>query len=140
LNLGRTCLSEEGIQAIKAAAASSELVYLEVYRVELSTERTNEDATAEYVGTRAVKSCSLDLRRAMERNQAKYYPHVGSYDEFLRSEEIRFLRNTEDVRKIDSHYRTLDKRLGLPMDTPWAEGDPTWKLITDDAKTIEPVH
>lgn len=31
-------------------------------------------------------------------------------------------------------YRTRDKRLGLPMDQVWKEGDPTWKLIVEDAE------
>jgi hypothetical protein len=68
------------------------------------------------------------------KNQAKYYPHIKEYDDFLNSEELRFLRNTSDVRQIDSMYRTRDKRLGLPMDSVWEPDDPTWKLIVEDAE------
>ena len=88
-------------------------------------------------GVLAPKSCSLELRKQLAKNQAKYFPQYNDYDEFLKSDDFRFLRNTSDVRKIDSMYRTQDKRLGLPMDTAWEDGDPTWKLIIEDAKMTE---
>lgn len=72
------------------------------------------------------------------KNQAKFYPNHKNYDDFLDSHELRVIRNTADVRKIDSMYRTLDKKLGMPMDTKW-EQDPTWKLSDEDAKKWEAV-
>jgi hypothetical protein len=84
-----------------------------------------------------VKSCSLEVRNQLSRNQAKYYPKYATYDEFLNSDDFRFLRNTSDVRKIDSMYRTRDKRLGLPMGAAWEEDDPVWKLIVEDAWMAE---
>jgi hypothetical protein len=76
-----------------------------------------------YHGTPLPKSCSFEVRNRLAKNQAKYYPHIEDYNEFLNSEEIRFLQNTSDVRKIDSMYR-IDKRLGLRMDQAWEEDDP----------------
>lgn len=137
LNLGRTVFTSQGLQEIRTAASKSELVYLEVHRVEVNAVTTSHGMTEIYEGGAPPKSCSLEVRRQMEKNQQKYYPNVKEYNEFLYSEEFRFLRNTEDVRKIDSMYRTLDKRLGLPMDGIWEEGDPTWKLIVEDAEKAE---
>jgi len=73
------------------------------------------------------------------KNQAKYYPHIESYDKFLDSEDLRFLRNTSDIRKIDPMYRPRDRRLGLPMDVKWKKNDPIWKLIVEDAESWEKV-
>ncbi|CAG8957830.1 hypothetical protein HYFRA_00000170 [Hymenoscyphus fraxineus] len=133
LNLGRTVFSSEGIQEILSAAAKSELVYLVVHRVDVYVH----GMTVIYEGEAPARSCSLEVGTRMVKNQKKYYPRNKDYDEFLNSEDFRFLRNTSDVRKIDSMYRTLDKRLGLPMDAVWEEGDPTWKLIAEDAETAE---
>ncbi|KAF9207745.1 hypothetical protein BGZ49_010646 [Haplosporangium sp. Z 27] len=138
LNLGRTALSAEGLQEIRSAAARSELVYLNVHRVQSAhTNSLTNDNTEENDGAPVARSCSLEVRNQMAKNQAKCYPHFKDYDEFLRSGDFRYLRNTSDVRKIDSMYRTRDRRLGLPMDQAWKEGDPTWKLIVEDAKIAE---
>ena len=135
LNLGRTVFTVAGIQEIRSTAAKSELVQFVVNHVQVTnTERASNGI---FEGTQAPKSCSLEVRQQLVKNQAKYYPHIKSYDEFLNSEELRFLRNTPDVRKIDSMYRTQDKRLGLPMDEPWKEDDPVWKLINEDAAKWE---
>ncbi|KAG4415444.1 hypothetical protein IFR04_011438 [Cadophora malorum] len=131
LNLGRTVFTVAGIQEIRATAAKSELVQFAVNHVQVTNTATASNGIFE--GTHAPKSCSLEVRQQLVKNQAKYYPHIESYDDFLNSEELRFLRNTPDVRKIDSMYRTQDKRLGLPMDEPWKENDPVWKLIIEDA-------
>ncbi|RFU33898.1 hypothetical protein B7463_g2406, partial [Scytalidium lignicola] len=134
LNLGNVVFSESGLQEVRAAASRSELVFLDVRRVQITDNATSSGSTVVYDGTYTPRSCSLAVRMRMEENVAKYYPHIKSYNEFLYSEELRFLRNTSDVRKIDSMYRTLDKRMGLPMDEPWKEDDPTWKLIVEDAE------
>ncbi|PVH81075.1 RNI-like protein [Cadophora sp. DSE1049] len=135
LNLGRTVFTLAGMQDIRSTAAQSELVQFAVNHVQVTNNATASNGIFE--GTPAPKSCSLEVRNRLVKNQAKYYPHIENYDDFLNSEELRFLRNTPDVRKIDSMYRTQDKRLGLPMDEPWKEGDPVWKLITEDAAKWE---
>ncbi|KAH6717060.1 leucine rich repeat protein [Leptodontidium sp. MPI-SDFR-AT-0119] len=132
LNLGRTVFTLAGIQEVRSTAAKSELVQFVVNHVQVTNVATGSKDI--YEGTNAPKSCSLEVRNRLVENQAKYFPHIKNYDDFLNSEELRFLRNTPDVRKIDSMYRTQDKRLGLPMDEPWKEGDPTWKLIVEDAE------
>ncbi|KAH8821779.1 leucine rich repeat protein [Xylogone sp. PMI_703] len=135
LNLGHVVFSAAGLEEIRSAAAASELVYLGMHRVDIiGANSSNDHNTTVYDGVLAPKSCSLTVRKRMEENVAKYYPHIKNYHEFLNSEEFRFLRNTSDVRKIDSMYRTLDKRLGLPMDEPWEEGDLTWEFIVEDAE------
>ena len=137
LYLGRTVFSVTGLQDVRDAACKSELVHLEVHRVEVGEVKANFGMTEVYEGTTLVKSCSLELRNRIVKNQAKFFPHIKNYNDFLNSEDIRYLFNTSDVRKIDSMYRTMDKRLGLPMDEPWEENDPVWKLITDDAIIAE---
>lgn len=135
LNLGRVVFTDPAFEDLKSAAARSELVHLDVHQVQVTGMSTSINGhSVLYDGAPSPRSCSLQLRRSLEKNQAKYYPHIKNYDEFLNSEEFRFLRNTSEVRKIDSMYRTLDKRLGLPMDEPWKENDPGWKLIVEDAE------
>ncbi|KAF4637378.1 hypothetical protein G7Y89_g702 [Cudoniella acicularis] len=135
LNLGRTAVTAAGMQEIRSAVARSELVLFGLSRVEKTDVKISTNGKTEvYDGIAAPKSCSLAVRNQLVKNQAKYYPHIEKYDDFLNSEDLRFLRNTSDVRKIDSMYRTRDKRLGLPMDEVWEEGDPTWKLIIEDAE------
>jgi Ran GTPase-activating protein (RanGAP) involved in mRNA processing and transport len=128
LNVGVTLMSESGIEEIRSAVAHSELVFFQMHPHR--PQESHDDAPAP-------KSCSLKVRKQLVKNQTKYFPQHQDYDEFLNSDDCRFLRNTSDVRKIDSMYRTQDKRLGLPMDAAWAEGDPTWKLIVEDAMAAE---
>lgn len=138
LDLGRTAFTASGLEQIRDAVAHSELVFFNVYRVEttdIPTDSESEDAT--HTTKPIGDSCSLKVRKRLSENQVKYYPHLRGYNEFLSSEELRFLKNTSDVRKIDSMYRTRDKRLGLPMDSVWEKDDPTWKLIIEDAERWE---
>ncbi|KAF9343337.1 hypothetical protein BGX26_005896 [Mortierella sp. AD094] len=138
LDLGHTALSAEGLQEIRSAATRSDLVFLNVHQVQSTDTNSLTDGNSEENDRVPVsRSCSLEVRNRMAKNQAKYYRHIKDYNEFLRSEDFRYLRNTSDVRKIDSMYRTRDKRLGLPMDLAWEEGDPTWKLIVEDAELAE---
>lgn len=123
LNIGGTVMTDSTVYEIKSAVARSELVFFNMHRVHDSTP--------------TIKSCSLEVRQRLAAKQAKCFPASKDYKEFLKSDDLRFLRNTEDVREIDSMYRTQDKRLGLPMDTAWEEGDPTWKLIVEDAQNAE---
>lgn len=135
LDLGRSVFSVKGLQEIRTMATCSELVHLNVHRVEITHVKAPASGNTEiYEGTAPPKSCSLQVRNHLARNQAKYYPRIRNYDDFLNSEEFRFLKNTSDVRQIDSHYRTRDKRLGVVQEQTWQEGDPTWKLIIQDAE------
>jgi hypothetical protein len=135
LNLGRTVFTLAGIQEIRSTAAQSELVQFAVNHVQVTNAAPGSKDMFE--GTHSPKSCSLEVRNRLVANQAKYYPHIKAYTDFLNSEDLRFLRNTPDVRKIDSMYRTQDKRLGLPMNEVWKEGDPTWRMIVEDAEKWE---
>ncbi|KAL2075225.1 hypothetical protein VTL71DRAFT_168 [Oculimacula yallundae] len=130
LNLGRTVFSPSGIQEMRSFAAQSELLQFAVNNVQVTNLATGE-------GTSVPKSCSLETRNRLASNQKKYFPTFENYDAFLKSEELRFLKNRPDVSFIDSMYRTQDKRLGLPMDEQWKEGDKAWKLIIDDAEMWE---
>jgi hypothetical protein len=140
LDLGRTVLSSQGIQEVNQAVATSQLVYFSVNHVEVITKPNLFNTNAEsqpiqgtvHDAVPANRSCSLAVHRRLVENRQKYYPNITDYDSFQHSEELRFLRNTSDVRKIDSMYRTRDKRLGLPMDQAWEEGDETWKLVVED--------
>jgi Ran GTPase-activating protein (RanGAP) involved in mRNA processing and transport len=137
LGLGRTVFSIAGLQEIRTAVIKSELLHLELYCVEISRIRTGHNINGVYEGEFVPKSSSLEVQKALERNLVKYYPKYESYNEFLYSEDFRFIRNTSDVRKIDSMYRTMNKRQGFTEDPNWEEGDLTWKLISDDALLAE---
>jgi hypothetical protein len=139
LDLGRAAFTSAGMEDIRSAAANSELVFLEVNRVELAEKDPDApEPNAPIYKKAAERSSPLELYTRLAANQTKYFPDFkGGPDAFKYGEELRFLKNTPDVRKIDSTYRTADKRKGLPMDTPWEEGDPVWKLIVEDAKRWE---
>ncbi|KAH6663745.1 hypothetical protein B0J14DRAFT_608984 [Halenospora varia] len=135
LDLGRTVFTLDGMEAIRSAVSNSELVFFNLNRLQIQgPAKALEEGTPILDVVPAVKTCSLTVRNQLVKNQQKYFPHIEKYDDFLNGEELRFLRNTSDVRKIDSMYRTQDKRLGFPMDKKWEEGDKTWKLIVDDAE------
>ncbi|EPE34371.1 RNI-like protein [Glarea lozoyensis ATCC 20868] len=133
LGLGRTIFSIAGLQDIRSAVIKSELVTFEVHSIEVNAIKSGPGLSGEFEGESITKSPSLEVRKALTRNQLKYYPKYESYDDFLNSEDFRFIRNTSDVRKIDSMYRTMNRRQGFTEESTWAEGDPTWQLITDDA-------
>lgn len=131
LDLGRTVFTEAGAQEIRSTAARSELVVCAMINVKVTRLKTTINGTAIYEAVPTPRSCLHALHYRLAKNQAKYYPHVRDYAEFVNSQDLRFLRNTSDVRQIDSMYRTRDKRLKLPADKTWEEDDPTWKLIVD---------
>ncbi|KAH8650949.1 hypothetical protein BGZ60DRAFT_388477 [Tricladium varicosporioides] len=138
LDLGRTVFTLDGMESIRSAVSHSELVFFNMNRLQIQgATKSLGEGTPILDVVPAVKTCSLAVRNQLVKNQQKYFPHVEKYDDFLNGEGLRFLRNTSDVRKIDSMYRTRDKRLGLAMDSKWEEGDKTWKLIVDDAEKWE---
>lgn len=131
LDLGRCAFSAQGLESLHDTATTSNLVFFNVQRVQIQDSNSNSETGI------AVKTCSLALRNALAENQAKYYPHVKDYATFLTSHDFRFLRNTEDVRKIDSMYRTRNKRDAVPNEQVWEDGDETWRLIVEDAERAE---
>jgi len=136
LDLGRTVFSAAGLKDIRDVAGRSELVYLGVRRVKIAG--LSRDGPTKFYDTENVpKTCSLAVRTQLSKNQAKYFPQFDSYDDFLNSEEFHFLRNTSDIRQIDSMYRTRARRLNIKEDSEWEKDDPFWKSIIDDAKIWE---
>jgi hypothetical protein len=69
LSLGRTFFSADGFQEVRSAAANSELVYFNMHRVQITNSKDVENGI--YDGAPAPKSCSLEIRRQMAKNQAK---------------------------------------------------------------------
>ena len=133
LDLGRTVFSAAGLQDVRSCVGRSELVYFNAGRVKITG--INMDGPTKFYDIESVpRTCSLEARNQLVKNQAKYFPQFDNYDDFVNSEECRYLRNTSDVRQIDSMYRNRAKRLRITEDAVWAEGDPVWKLILDDAK------
>lgn len=109
LELGYVALSEQGLEQLRDAVAAEEstLVGFEALRIIPETERTARGGGI---------SCSLRVRRALEENYMRFYGGNGmmaegvSYEDFVsKSGMSRLLRNTPDVRLIDSVYRTRDK-------------------------------
>ncbi|KAK7064531.1 RNI-like protein [Favolaschia claudopus] len=117
LNLGRTSFSAEGLETIKGTVAESNLCEYHAFR---KLDRGE------------AMSCPLATRRALENNVKQFYPAEGSYDHFSNSLAARFLYSPEDVRLIDSVYRTRDKRGDKEIVQFWEEGDPVWQLVDND--------
>jgi len=74
----------------------------------------------------------LATRRALEANVKRFFPAAESYDKFSNSLAARFLYSPEDVRLIDSVYRTRDKRDDKEVELFWKEDDPVWNLVDSD--------
>ncbi|KAJ7498521.1 hypothetical protein FB451DRAFT_1202165 [Mycena latifolia] len=109
LDLGRTAFSAEGLEEVKAAVVDSNLCEFH-----------------------APMSCSLATRRALEANVKKFFPAEEGYDSFSNGLAARFLYSPEDVRLIDSVYRTRDQRSDKEVEQFWKEGDPVWQLVDGD--------
>ena len=118
LGFSRTALSPSELAELKAIVAQSNLVVFEAYSI--GKERF----------------CDLATRQTLLANRRKFFPEVENPEEFLTSEACRFLRNTPDVRLVDSQYRTQDKKLKVPPVQVWEDGDETWKLVLEDAKQV----
>jgi hypothetical protein len=116
MGLGRTALNPAELAELKGAVAQSQLVVFEAYS--LSKERF----------------CELAIQRNLLANRRKYFPNMERPENFMASQECRFLRNTPDVRLVDSQYRTQDKRLKVAPPQKWEDGDATWKMILNDAE------
>ncbi|KAJ7873922.1 hypothetical protein B0H14DRAFT_3557289 [Mycena olivaceomarginata] len=74
------------------------------------------------------------LRAALAANVRRLYPAAGDdYAAFLRdSLAARFLYSPEDVRLIDSVYRTRDQRGAGAGEQFWRAGDEVWGLVDAD--------
>ncbi|KAJ7275396.1 hypothetical protein B0H12DRAFT_257042 [Mycena haematopus] len=117
INLGRTAFSAAGQEEVKAAVVDSNLCEFQAFR------KLEPDEAS---------SCPLATRRALEANVKRFYPAEESYDKFSNSLAARFLYSPEDVRLIDSVYRTRDKRDDKEVLQFWKEGDPVWQLVDGD--------
>ncbi|KIW76791.1 hypothetical protein Z517_09235 [Fonsecaea pedrosoi CBS 271.37] len=121
LDLGRTAFSAQGVEAFRDAVASSTLCHLRAFHGEL----------------RESKDCALRVDQQLKHNTQRFYNMSTS--EFNSGLGLRLLRNTADVRLIDSVYRTRDKRNNFDnVKQYWDEGDPVWAMI--DAKWNEVMH
>ncbi|KAF8211842.1 hypothetical protein K438DRAFT_1751460 [Mycena galopus ATCC 62051] len=117
LALGRTAFSAEGVEEVRVAVEGSNLCEFHVYR-KLDLDEGS--------------SCSLTTRRALDANVKRFFPAEESYAKFTTSLAARFLYSPEDVRLIDSVYRTRDKRDAKQVEHFWKEDDPVWTLVDGD--------
>ncbi|KAJ7160098.1 hypothetical protein C8R46DRAFT_905678 [Mycena filopes] len=118
IDLGRTRLSADGLEDVKAAVPASTLCEFRAFR------------TPDYG---EAPSCPLATRRALEENVRRFYPQEkGGYRAFTIGLNARFLFSPEDVRLIDSVYRTRDQRSTKEIKQFWDDGDPVWELVDGD--------
>jgi Ran GTPase-activating protein (RanGAP) involved in mRNA processing and transport len=95
LELGRTAFSAEGVEVLRDAIASSTLCFFQANHGEL----------------KGSENSALSVDQQLKRNIQQFYG--VSKKEFHNGLGLRLLRNTADVRLIDSVYRTRDKRNGF---------------------------
>lgn len=121
LELGRTDFSTDAVDELRDAVASSTLCDFQAFHA-------NDE-----------QSCSLHVRQQLERNVRKFYEM--DLDAFKNGLKRRFLRNTSDVRLIDSVYRTRDQRKqSETVKQYWDEGDPVWAMVEaewDEVKLVD---
>jgi NLR family CARD domain-containing protein 3 len=90
LDLGRTLFTADGFQDMRSTAAKFELVFFNMHRIQIIID-PNVRKNGDYDLAPVAKSCSLEIRKQLAKNQAKYYPHIKIYNEFLDGEELRLL-------------------------------------------------
>ncbi|KAJ7656603.1 hypothetical protein B0H17DRAFT_360349 [Mycena rosella] len=117
IDLGRTSFSPAGLEEVKAAVVDSNLCEFHAFRRPDPAEAL---------------SCPLATRCALEANVHRFYPAEAGYNSFSSGLAARFLYSPEDVRLIDSVYRTRDKRGDKEVEQFWKEGDPVWQLVDAD--------
>jgi hypothetical protein len=117
VDLGRTAFSAAGLEDVKAAVVDSNLCQFRAFRKLEPGE---------------AMSCPLATRRALEANVKRFYPGEEDYKSFSNGLNARFLFSPEDVRLIDSVYRTRDQRSDKEVEQFWKDGDPVWELVDGD--------
>ncbi|KAJ7741329.1 hypothetical protein B0H16DRAFT_1378157 [Mycena metata] len=117
LDLGRTFLSAGGLEDLKAAVPETNLCEFRAFRKPDYGE---------------APSCPLATRRALEGNVKRFYPEEEGYRAFTNGLNARFLYSPEDVRLIDSVYRTRDQRSDKEIQQFWVDGDPVWEMVDAD--------
>jgi hypothetical protein len=117
VDLGRTAFSAAGLEDVKAAVVDSNLCQFRAFR------KLEPDEAM---------SCPLATRRALEANVKRFYPGEEDYKSFSNGLNARFLFSPEDVRLIDSVYRTRDQRSDKEVEQFWKDGDPVWELVDGD--------
>lgn len=120
LSLNRTALTSVELARLKRHVADSQLVSFECFSIH-KQQHADEDVNAL-------------MQRQLVANRKRYFPAVADPAAFESSEACRFLRNTEDVRLIDSQYRTLDKKGRMRPSPVWDEGGETWRVVVSDAQ------
>ena len=121
LDLGRTALSSAAVDALRDAVAESKLCPFQAFHAEPGL------------------TCAPRVRRRLEENVRKHYG--TDLKTFQNGLGLRFLRNTPDVRLIDSVYRTRDTRKGSEgIKQYWNEGDSVWAMVDADWDTFEGTH
>jgi hypothetical protein len=135
VTLGHIWLNQSELDTLEAAVVDSNLVHFDAMPVIVPGKPDSEFiAEAQTTSTAYTRNFSfLNIHKALESNVKTHYPQAGGYADFVKSHEFRFLRNTNDVRLIDSHYRTANKRDGVPNEQYWKDGDGVWKLVVEDA-------
>lgn len=113
LDLGRTAFSAEGLEEVKLAVVGTMLCKFHAFR--------KRDANH-----------PLPTRQALEANIKRFFPEEESYETFVSGLNARFLYSPEDVRLIDSVYRTRDRRSDQEIEQVWKDGDPVWQLVDGD--------
>ncbi|KAJ7632992.1 hypothetical protein FB45DRAFT_914098 [Roridomyces roridus] len=130
LDLGRTALSAAGLATIEEAVAGSNLCDFRAHRKRVPLPQGQNRSVA-----------ISAVRSALEANIRRFYPEEESYASFADGLGGRWLFSPEDVRLVDSVYRTRDNRYQKREPEKdvqkWAEGDPVWELVEEDARRLE---
>ena len=71
LDLGRTDNTAAGLRASDPWSAFPELAYFEARNIELASIRANQGMAKVYEGDLARRLCSVDVRKAITKNQVK---------------------------------------------------------------------
>lgn len=116
LIVGLANMKQPSLLRIQEAAMASNLIVFD-----LSRRKTRAETPM---------TC-LKLRQTLQSNYRRFYPDaIESYEDFSSMMGgSRFIRNTQDVRLIDSVYRTRDKRSDQGRQKHWDEHDALWQWL-----------
>jgi hypothetical protein len=119
-SLGPTAMSQANVERLSKLLPETKLVFYDVDSIYPSTNRKYRP------------TMKTTIKNTLERNVKAQYGDDMTYDKFFAG-PLRFLRNTPDVRYIDSVYRNRDAskaRRGLMvLDKWWDEEDDTLELV-----------
>lgn len=120
LNLGITALTHPALESIAPAVVQSTLCLYLIGSMYPAVNRKERPRI------------KIEIRAALERNiEQQYGPEMTR--ELFEEGPLRFLRNTEDVRFIDSVYRNRDmqkaRKKEMVLEKWWEEEDETLKEV-----------